>query len=302
MHIVSQLDRGSDFIVTLPKGKALDQGIHRNTVSEHVIDVDIQFSNRMMLVIDDELDVTSYLKEIFSPNFTVLEAFNGHEGLKLAQQYLPEIILSDINMPYVDGKQLCAQLKSNSLTCHIPIILISGQALPQNQIDGFMYGADDYVVKPFNVSLLKQKVFSILKNRELVIQHYANKEEIQQSFDLPESIDDRIMKDMNKIIQENIVNPEFTVETLAAIVGMSRSQLYRKTKAVLGQSPIEYINNMKYQKAMEMIKTGKYRVSEVAYELGFSDARYFSSSFAKKFGGSPTSFNPRNSSESDDLL
>lgn len=193
-------------------------------------------------------------------------------------------------MPLLDGKELCSQLKANSLTNHIPVILVSGKTLPQDQIEGLLKGADDYVVKPFNVSVLKQKVFSILKNRELLASRYSKKKSIVSDFKLPESIDDKLIDEITQNIIDNITNSNFDVEMLAKEVGMSRSQLYRKTKAVLGLSPIDYINTLKFQKSVEMLKTGKYRISEIAYELGFSDARYFSSSFAKRFGVPPSSF------------
>jgi ligand-binding sensor domain-containing protein/signal transduction histidine kinase/DNA-binding response OmpR family regulator len=293
LHISSELGKGSEFTVILPKGQQMQKTTRNiNILEEEPINSVIQTSddNQSILIIDDNKELTSYLKEVFAENFTVYEAFNGREGLKIAQDILPDIILSDINMPLLDGKELCNQLKSNSLTNHIPIILVSGKTLPQDQIDGLLKGADDYVVKPFNVSVLKQKVFSILKNREILASRYSKKKSMVSDFKLPESIDDKLIDEITKNIIENITNSNFDVEMLAKDVGMSRSQLYRKTKAVLGMSPIDYINSLKFQKSVEMLKTGKYRISEIAYELGFSDARYFSSSFAKRFGVPPSSF------------
>lgn len=293
LHIASQLGKGSEFTVLLPKGQPMvkNNRIEIDSNDEIQITENQTFEdNQSILIIDDNKELTSYLKEIFAESFTVYEAFNGREGLKIAQDVLPNIILSDINMPLLDGKELCGQLKANSLTNHIPVILVSGKSLPQDQIEGLLKGADDYVVKPFNVSVLKQKVFSILKNREILASRFSQKKSIVGDFKLPESVDDKLIDEITKKIIENITNSDFDVEMLAKDVGMSRSQLYRKTKAVLGLSPIDYINTLKFQKSIEMLKTGKYRISEIAYELGFSDARYFSSSFAKRFGVPPSSF------------
>ena len=294
LQISSEIGKGSEFTLSLPKGKAI-QKINRIDSAEiqEFRGTDIQTTDdhdhQSILIIDDNKELTGYLKEIFSDYFTVYEAYNGRDGLKLAQDILPNIILSDINMPLLDGKELCGQLKNNSLTNHIPVILISGKTLPQDQIDGLLKGAEDYIVKPFNISVLKQKVFSILKNREILASRY-NKKTIAVDFKLPESVEDKLIDEITKKIIANITNSNFDVEMLAKEVGMSRSQLYRKTKAVLGLSPIDYINTLKFQKSVEMLKTGKYRISEIAYELGFSDARYFSSSFAKRFGVPPSSF------------
>lgn len=268
--------------------------VHNTSVHQTILaDPEHLPATKTMLIIDDEPDVVIYLREVFSPTYNVFVAYNGLDGLQLAQNHIPDIIISDINMPHIDGKQLCQSIKQNTLTCHIPVVLISGQALPKNQIDGLLHGADDYITKPFNFELLEHKVASIIANRELLMQQVALRASTQTAPELPPSTDDKIIRDMHTIVMENLTNPSFTVETLAEAVCMSRSQLYRKTKAVLGQTPIEYINNLKFSRAMEMILTGKYRVSEIAYELGFNDTRHFSLSFSKKFGNTPSSFVPR---------
>jgi len=294
-HIKSQEAIGTQFFIDLPKGRRLDYNVklQDQDLPNNYLDIDFQISDKTILIIDDEADVTTYLREIFSQSYHVIVAYNGSEGLQLAQKHLPDIILSDINMPKIDGKQLCQQLKNDNLTSHIPVILISGQALPKNQIDGFLHGADDYIIKPFNIDLLRHKVVAILSNRELIIQRFAQQSTNLDTSELPLSVDDKIINDINAIIMENLTNAVFSVEALAEAANMSRSQLYRKLKAVVGQTPIEYINNLKFSKAMEMIKTGRYRVSEVAYELGFSDVRHFSLSFSKKYGGPPSSFYPK---------
>lgn len=299
LSITSQIGEGSHFVVSLPKGRHVvndtQDSVRATKLFHHRADTEA--TDKTMLIIDDEPDVVAYLREVFAPIYTVYVAYNGLDGADLAQNYIPDIILSDINMPHVDGKQLCLQMKQNPFTSHIPIILISGQALTHNQIDGYLHGADDYIAKPFDTELLKYKVAAMLTGRELLKERYAQNTAEHTGTTLPQSIEDKIIADIHVIIMDNLTNASFSVESLAESACMSRSQLYRKTKAVLGQTPIEYINNLKYAKAMEMIRTGRYRVSEIAYELGFSDVRHFSSSFSKKFGGPPSSFTPKSDTD-----
>jgi AraC-like DNA-binding protein len=193
-------------------------------------------------------------------------------------------------MPEMDGKQLCRQLRSNSLTNHIPIILISAQSQPHEQIEGLQMGADDFIEKPFNANVLKQKVYMLLRNREKLIEHVKQSLNTTEKFNLPDSFDDKIIKEITDVIIENISNVDFKVDMLADRVGLSRSQLYRKTISVLGQSPNDYIKSLRLQQAVEMLKTGRYRISEIAYEVGFSDPGYFSSCFFEKYGIKPSDY------------
>lgn len=290
--ISSELEKGSTFTVSLPKGGKLEKPVEKikevvyNTFSEF----EEEDNQRKMLVIDDNIEITNYLKDLFSESFNVIVAHDGKEGLDKALHSLPEIILSDINMPILDGKKLIQQLKSNSLTNHIPIIIISAQTSPFEQIDGLQHGADDFISKPFNANILKQKVHILLKNRELLIEHLKSSINNIDKFNLPDSFDDKIIKDITAVIIENINNVDFKVEMLAQRVGLSRSQLYRKTISVLGQSPNDYIKSLRLQQAIEMLKTGRYRISEIAYEVGFSDPGYFSSCFLEKYGIKPSDY------------
>ena len=292
LQITSEIDKGSNFIVQVPKGRPLEKPIEKKkeVVYEANIDFDEEDTQRKMLVIDDNEEITTYLRELFSDTFIVITARNGKEGMDKALLALPEIILTDINMPEMDGKQLCRQLRSNSLTNHIPIILISAQSQPHEQIEGLQMGADDFIEKPFNANVLKQKVYMLLRNREKLIEHVKQSLNTTEKFNLPDSFDDKIIKEITDVIIENISNVDFKVDMLADRVGLSRSQLYRKTISVLGQSPNDYIKSLRLQQAVEMLKTGRYRISEIAYEVGFSDPGYFSSCFFEKYGIKPSDY------------
>lgn len=292
LQITSEIDKGSNFIVQLPKGAPLEKPIDKKKeiVYQANIEYDEEDSQRKILVVDDNDEITAYLRELFSDSFIVITARNGKEGLDKALLSLPEIILTDINMPEMDGKQLCKLLKSNSLTNHIPIILISAQSQPHEQIEGLQLGADDFIEKPFNANVLKQKVYMLLRNRDKLIEHVKQSLNTTEKFNLPDSFDDKIIKEITEVIIENISNVDFKVDMLADRVGLSRSQMYRKTISVLGQSPNDYIKSLRLQQAVEMLKTGRYRISEIAYEVGFSDPGYFSSCFFEKYGIKPSDY------------
>lgn len=253
-------------------------------------ELELDDSELTMLVIDDNVEITGLLHTIFQGHFKVVLAHDGKEGLSLAQSVLPDIIISDVDMPVLDGKQMCNDIKTNALTNHIPVILISAHKQAANQIDGYFHLADDYIIKPFNPDILKQKVFAILKNRELLNDYFQKQHEgIEEKVEV-ESYEDKIVKSAIELINEHYANHNFSVAFLADKLGLSRVQLYRKFKATTGYMPIEYIKDVRLKKAAAMLKTGKFRVSDVAYEVGFSDPKYFSSCFRKEYGVSPRDY------------
>jgi len=293
LQIESIPNKGTTFRIYLPKGDLLQtiETGEKIEISEHSLEqVNAEMS---MLIIDDNREIIGYLSEVFSDTFTVYGAYDGEKGLQIARNVIPDIILSDVYMPALDGIGLCKMIKSESLTCHIPIILISAKNLQKDQIEGLMSGADDYITKPFDVTILKQKVHSIIKNRKLLNQYFNSNITNDSAIELPESYGDKITKEATEIIIQNVFNPNFSVDSLAKQMYLSRSQLYRKFVGTLGQTPKEYILTLKFEKALEMLKTKKYRISDIAFELGFADAHYFSTCFAQRFGVSPSNYFPK---------
>lgn len=293
LYVESEEGKGTRFHIFLPKGnKSLKQRVHKNynfiqIDSENAHDIDLKPDMKSMLVIDDDVSTADLLKEYFSALFSVSLAFDGLKGLKVARETVPDIIISDVNMPYLDGNNLCRELKSKKETSHVPILLISSQKLTSDQLKGYDSGADDYILKPLNLEVLNKKIEKLLEKNE---EYRRANDENSFSFTLPESIEDKFLRKTTLLIAEKIGDSEFSVEKLAEEVGMSRSQLYRKFKAVLGVSPMDYIKNMRLQKALTLLLTEKYRVSEIAYEVGFSDYKYFTTCFTKAFGASPTNY------------
>ncbi|MFQ3579029.1 MAG: two-component regulator propeller domain-containing protein [Bacteroidales bacterium] len=289
--IESTLNKGSIFKIGLPKGEPIKT--KKEITDEEAISVYPNNVELTLLVIDDNKDIAHYLCVEFSDYFSVYEANDAEKGLSTAYNIVPDIILCDVSLPNMNGLNFCQSIKSNPLTCHIPIILISAKSSPEEQIRGLQAGAEDYITKPFDISILKSKVYSLVKNRQLIQANKPNEFNKTQDFQLPQSYDDKLIDQARKIIIENMSDPNFSVEVLARMLNLSRSQLYKKFVVVLGQTPKEFLISLKFEKAIKMLKTKKYRVSDIAFELGFSDPHYFSTIFTQRYGVSPTQYNEK---------
>jgi signal transduction histidine kinase/CheY-like chemotaxis protein/ligand-binding sensor domain-containing protein/AraC-like DNA-binding protein len=292
IRVKSEVGKGSIFSVTLPKGLTQALIHNQNSTIEMPRSV-VQSDNTEMatiLIIDDTLEIREVIHSVFEGNYTVLKAEDGNEGLYLAQNMLPDIIISDINMPGISGIEICKALKNNELTSHIPILLITSQQGDAIEKESFDSGANDFIEKPFNPFSLKQKVLALLDYRKHI------REEIQKSFEdtdntyLPLDYDNKIIKKVIDYITENIADNNLNTETVVDNIGVSRAQMWRLFKKTTGKSLGDYIREMRMQKAAEMLKTGKYRVSDVAAEVGFFDAKTFAKNFAKEFGMTPSQY------------
>jgi len=291
LYIDKTYTNGNCFIIEIPIGTKLEEEtIKKSNYKAFTKKKEEIKTNATILIVDDNFEITDFLFETFHSIFNVEIANDGKEGVEKALRILPSLIISDVSMPVMTGHELCTTLKNNKLTSHIPIILLSAFKLPQEQIEGFLNGADDYVVKPFNVDVLKQKVVASIENRKLLVKNLQEKLVSNDAYTIPDSFEDKLIKQVTEVIYKNLNRPELKIEMIAREVGLSRSQLYRKTVAVIGQSPNEYLKTIRLQKAAELLRLGKYRVAEVAYEVGFSDPAYFSSCFIEKYGIKPSEF------------
>ena len=295
LQIESKINKGSTFRILMPKGQLLQTNESESPIEISDQSFEIENAEMSMLIIDDNKDIIGYLNEEFSDSYTVYGANGGKKGLQIAHNVIPDIILCDVDMPSIDGLTFCKMIKSDSLTSHIPVILVSAKSLQTDQIEGLKSGADDYITKPFDVNILRQKVAAIIKNRKILNQLYKSNTVLVEKPELPESYNDKIIAEATAMILANFRNVEFSVDYLAKQLLLSRSQLYRKFVAVLGQTPKEYILTLKFEKAVEMLKTKKYRIGDIAFELGFTDAHYFSLSFTQRFGVAPSNYFPKES-------
>ncbi|WP_304518070.1 response regulator, partial [Cecembia rubra] len=241
-----------------------------------------------VLVAEDSLELRKFLKDQLKSKYDVVSAKNGMKALQKALKIGPSLVISDVMMPEMDGFELCKAIKSNPLLSHIPVILLTAKNAQQYKLEGFEYGADDYISKPFNVKELKAKVKSILFNRKLIQEKFRNK---QLSNISPISVngqDELLMKKLYELIIDNLDQPNLTVDFIGDQVGLSRVHLFRKIKGLTGLSPSELLKDYRMNHAMKMLSSGKYRVSDVAYAVGFQDVSYFGKVFKKHFGQSPT--------------
>lgn len=293
---------GTTITLQLPKGSTLIDDscdIPELEMAATETDFSNQENSPMLLIADDNIDILNYLTELLQPLYKIKSANNGEEALEIAKRELPDLILSDVVMPKLSGKELCNTLKSEILTQHIPIVLLTSEDSVEQQVDGLNCGADDYITKPFSNNVLKAKIASILKNKELQRLHLRStilkNDSDKPKLDLPPKAEDTFIEQINEVIKNNIASSELTVEFLATETALSRVQLFRKMKAITGCSPSEYIKAIRLEYAADLLKYGDQNIAETAYMTGFSDPKYFSNCFSEKFGMTPSQWRGQSS-------
>lgn len=263
-----------------------EAGIYKVTQKPH------DANHQRLLVVEDNDELRNYLKHTLSDNYTVETCPNGKEALAIVKEYKPELIISDIMMPEMRGDEFCKTIKNDIETSHIPVILLTALNGEKNVIEGYSTGADDYIVKPFNIGILKATVANLLRNRALLRAKYANLEvgEEEEEDDKLTLLDRKFLSSIKETVNANMDNQEFTVDTLAAALNMSRSSLYAKLKALTDQAPADYIRLIRLKHAATLLKEGKHNISEISGMTGFSDAKYFREVFKKHFKVSPSQY------------
>ncbi|MFC4478837.1 substrate-binding domain-containing protein [Flavobacterium chungangensis] len=300
--------QGSEFVITLLKGNShlqpgqIIQKVEKltnipNLITDNLdIEPDLKESNTLsdtekhtLLIIEDNVDLVNFLKAKLSNEYVVYNS-DGSDAIEKALEIIPDIIICDINLVDKDGYQISKELKKDLRSSHIPIIILTAQSNKESVLKGLQSGVDQYLTKPFSLSILKQSISSLLFNREKLRYYYTNniyRVEPESKFGNQEQT---FITKMNDIIKKNVENPKFSVEHLADKLGVSRVQLYRKVKAIIGINISDHINNVKLEKAAELLKSNEMNISEIAYSLGFSSPNYFSTAFKNKFGISPKEY------------
>ncbi len=248
-----------------------------------------------ILIVEDTLEVRTYIKSIFENTYTIVEAAQGEEGWAMAIENIPDIIISDVMMPVMDGITLCRKLKSDKRTCHIPLILLTARTSLIFKVDGLETGADEFMTKPFNPRVLELKVRNLLALRTRLHEAFSDNKilTIEPKRVTLNSADELFIQLAMESIECNMTNPEFSVEELCRAVAMSRMQLYRKLKALTGLSANEFIRTMRLKRAAQLLEQNQLTVAEVTYEVGFSDLPYFRECFKKMFGVTPSEYGHR---------
>jgi len=250
----------------------------------------VSTEKKVILLVEDDSDVRSYIKECLKDNYVIYEAVNGKEALTSIEEDEPDLIVSDIMMPEMDGLELTRQLKNDLKTCHIPIILLTAKSTLEQRLEGLEEGADSYIPKPFSREHLQIRVRKLLELRNKIHERYKSQYFIDDEQGDLSRLDKQFLNKISKIVKENLQKEEFTVEELGELIGLSRVQTYRKIKKLTGMSASEYVRLIKLKVSLELIKNSGKSISEISYEAGFSSPSYFAQCFKKQFGISPSDY------------
>ncbi len=249
---------------------------------------------QLILIIDDNEEILNFLSSIFKEEYDVLHSRNGKEGIVKASKYVPDLIISDVMMPEKNGIDLCSELKNQHSTSHIPIILLTAKGNVESISLGYEQGADDYIVKPFNSKLLRTRVKNLLLSRKRLQHHFKDRKgeisEKEETVSMLLNKEKEFLSELDRIVLKNIGQGTDNVDLISQDIGMSRTSLYRKLKAITGLSINEYIRNLKMEKAATLIKDENFSVSQASYEVGFNNLKYFRKVFKEKFGKTPSEF------------
>ena len=308
LTVKSQPNKGSAFAFQIPKKqpnrsklKLKDTQVSStaNSISKGITKLKQltadppRFKDAYILIAEDNSDLQKYIYELLTKDYKVAVANNGKEALSLAETFFPDIIISDILMPEMDGVELCRNLKNNITTSHIPVVLLTALDSIDDEIKGLDLGADAYISKPFSDELLLAQIRNLLHSREALRQLFnTSGDEWKQKYS-PEDLDRKFLLKSIDIVKINIENETFSAEEFAQEMNLSRAHLHRKLKALTNQSATEFIRNIRLKEAVELMKKGELLVSEIGYLVGFKSHTYFTKSFKKQYGLSPSEFKNR---------
>jgi signal transduction histidine kinase/ligand-binding sensor domain-containing protein/DNA-binding response OmpR family regulator len=243
-----------------------------------------------VLIVEDNIEMSNFIAVSLSDQFNIIRAYDGFEGLKVAKEQLPDIIISDIMMPIMDGLELCEELKSYNLTSHIPVIILTAKTEDKYHLRGLKLGADDFITKPFNPNILHQKINNILEIRKKLAEKFSKDMDIIPSNINISEIDENFIEKIVKYIEENIDDSELNGDKLSFEMNMSKGNLYKKLKALTGMTVNIFIRTIRLKIAAKLLKNGNYNISEVAYSVGFNNPKYFSTCFSELFEISPKEY------------
>ncbi|MBU2929894.1 hybrid sensor histidine kinase/response regulator transcription factor [Winogradskyella psychrotolerans] len=304
IEVTSEVDKKTAFRIELPvvdKGDYLEEdelNKYQKLVTDWLPaelesnqDETLDILRPTILVIDDEQDVRAFLYESFKSKYNVLVAADGEEGLGKIQENPPQLVISDVMMPKLNGYELCEKIKSSIEFCHIPVILLTAMGDDIKEIKGLELGADDYIVKPFSIKYLEVRVKTLIENKQRIFAHFSRNSSIPKDALITSTRDKKFLEKINISIEKNMANSAFGVEELATDIGMSTSHFYRKLKELTGQAPNVYLRNFRLQKAAELLKANKnLTAADIMFEIGIESKSYFSSTFKKIHGVSPSEF------------
>ena len=313
--LISEVEKGSTFSVYIPQDKSAytaeellenskePKGQRVYSTNAHDVDVyDMEIaevssgekeeSNKhgTILIVEDNKELRQYPSNGLSVQFNLIEAENGQKALDLLKDNDVDLILSDVMMPVMDGVKFCKLVKQNLKTCHIPVYLLSAKVDIKYQLKGLQVGADDYIPKPFSMEILVAKILNMLRTRYRIFERYSNTLEVEPEKITNNAMDEEVLRKAVAIVEKNMSNVDFSTEQFASEMNMSRSNLHLKLKAITGKSAIDFIHKIRFNRACQLLKEGKYTVSEISFMVGYNTPSYFAARFKKYIGCLPTEY------------
>ena len=305
LDVESSVGKGTTFTLSLltdntyPQALHKEKQLHENPNIEEPTIEEIETNNiPVLLIVEDNDDIRKYVKNAFGEDFNVTEAVNGKDGVEKAVAFVPDIIVSDIMMPEMDGFEFCRYVKNDVRTSHIPVILLTAKDSLQDKEDGYESGADSYITKPFSANLLRSRIRNLLDSRAKLAKQIAQrahewKEETQDEsneFVGISELDQRFLEKLTEVIEENLDMEKLDITFLMEKMNMSNSTFYRKVKGLTGLPPNEHIRKIRLKNSLRLLQSGNYNISETAYMTGFSSPRYFRECFKEEYGKNPSEF------------
>jgi signal transduction histidine kinase/AraC-like DNA-binding protein/AmiR/NasT family two-component response regulator len=302
IDVKSELGSGTTFTLRLPLGHSVygttpimdaleNIEVTAEEQEETVFETSPGYNAKeTILIIEDNLDLRYYIRDNMPERYLVIEAADGAQGLALAMEKIPDLIISDVMMPKRDGLEVCREIKSDERTSHIPVILLTAKTDMQDKLEGLNTGADDYIPKPFDITELIVRSRNLIDNRKKLREKFATKMELKPKEITIQSLDDRFLQKVLSIAEEHINDSLFGVEQFSKEAGMSVAQLYRKLNALTGYTPNDFMRHMRLQRAADLFRQKAGHVADVAYQVGFNNLSYFAKCFKEKFGVSPSQF------------
>ena len=244
-----------------------------------------------LLIIEDNLDMRHFIHSKLSDVYQLFEAADGLAGLEKAFEIMPDLIISDVMMPKMNGYQFCEKLKTDERTSHIPVILLTAKSSGSSKIEGLELGADDYLVKPFITQELRARIKNLIELRRKLRERFSKELiRIEPGEITVTPVDEKFLKRAMAIVEEKMADETFSVEIFAEEIGMSRAQLHRKLKSITDQSPSEFIRILRLKRAAQLLRQQSGNITEIAYDVGFSSLSYFSKRFQEQFGLLPRDY------------
>ena len=314
IHVESQLGKGSTFDVAFKLGIShfdnddVDIIVSDQTIPSDVVEAnpsaDVQISdseniNPLILIVEDNDELRHFLKNSLKNHYRVAEAENGIKGWHKVESLLPDFIIADLRMPEMDGMELTVKVREDKRTSHIPIILLTAVTDMESKVAGMKAGVDDYITKPFNSAFLHARIDNLMNQRKQLQQYFRSQiTSAKSDFSLPplevSSHEDMFMQNLIKIMDENLENFDLNIDLLAKELNMSRTVFFNKLKSLTGYSPVEFVREVRFERAAEYMRDTQLTVSEISYRVGIEDPRYFSRCFKQKFGATPSEYRLKN--------